>query len=77
MSGRPMSEPAKISCSIGEAMPITPMPADTLSISTAQISQNCGVLWASRRCTLPWVIIPLLGVGRTQPSGAQLCGGTR
>ena len=44
MSGRPMSEPAQISCSIGEAMPITPMPADTLSISTAQISQNCGVL---------------------------------
>ena len=43
----PISEPPKISCSIGEAMPITPMPADTFRHSTAQISQNCGVLCAS------------------------------
>ena len=47
----PISEPAKISCSIGEAMPITPMPAETLRVSTPQISQNCGVLCASLRCT--------------------------
>ena len=40
--------PPKISCSIGEAMPIMPMPAETLRHSTAQISQNCGVL-ARRR----------------------------
>ncbi len=46
-SGWPISEPPKISCSIGEAMPITPMPAQTLRQSTAQISQNCGVLCAS------------------------------
>jgi hypothetical protein len=43
-SGCPISAPPKISCSIGDAMPMTPMPADTLSISTAQISQNCFVL---------------------------------
>jgi hypothetical protein len=49
--GRPIKLPAKISCSIGEAMPITPMPAETLSVSTHQISQNCAVLCASFRCT--------------------------
>ncbi len=48
-SGKPIREPAKISCSIGEAMPITPMPADTLRQSTHQISQNCGVLCALSR----------------------------
>jgi hypothetical protein len=49
--GKPISLPAKISCNIGEAMPITPMPADTFKQSTHQISQNCGVLWTSSRCT--------------------------
>jgi hypothetical protein len=48
-SGNPISLPAKISCSIGEAMPITPMPAETFKQSTHQINQNCGVLWASSR----------------------------
>ena len=48
-SGLPMSAPPKISCSMGEAMPITPMPADTLRQRTAQISQNWGVLCASLR----------------------------
>ena len=43
----PISLPPKISCSIGEAMPITPMPAETFRHSTHQISQNCGVLCAS------------------------------
>ena len=47
--GIPISLPAKISCNIGEAMPITPMPADTFSVSTHQISQNCGVLCALSR----------------------------
>ena len=42
-----MSEPAKISCSIGEAIPMTPMPADMFRHSISQISQNCTVLWAS------------------------------
>ena len=50
-SGIPISLPAKISCSIGEAIPITPMPADTFRHSTPQISQNCGVLCASLRWT--------------------------
>ena len=50
-SGIPISLPAKISCNIGEAMPITPMPADTFKQSTHQISQNCGVLCASLRWT--------------------------
>ena len=36
--------PPKISCSIGEAMPITPMPALTFRHSTPQISQNCARL---------------------------------
>jgi hypothetical protein len=43
-SGRPISEPAKISCSIGEAMPMTPIPALTLQHRTAQTRKNCGVL---------------------------------
>ena len=38
----------KISCSIGDAMPMTPMPALTFRQSTAQINQNCFVLIASR-----------------------------
>jgi nuclear transport factor 2 (NTF2) superfamily protein len=33
------------------------MPADTLSVSTAQISQNCLVFWTSCRATLHCVII--------------------
>jgi len=44
VSGWPISAPPKISCSIGEAIASTPMPAETLRHSTAQISQNCGVL---------------------------------
>src|SRR5207247_797059 len=47
------AEAPKISCSIGDAMPITPIPALTFRHSTAQISQNCFVLCASRKCTLP------------------------
>ena len=50
-SGSPISLPAKISCSMGEAMPITPMPAETFKQSTHQISQNCGVLCALSRWT--------------------------
>ena len=46
------AEAPKISCSIGDAMPITPMPALTFRHSTAQINQNCFVLCASRKCTL-------------------------
>src|ERR1700726_289425 len=76
-SGRPISLPAKISCNIGEAMPITPMPADTFKQSTPQISQNCGVLCASLRCTLYCEIIALALAGGFQPSGCQPTGDTR
>ena len=47
--GLSISEPAKISCNIGEAMPSTPIPADTFMHSTIQIIQNCLVLCASLR----------------------------
>src|SRR5664279_2281869 len=76
-SGIPISLPAKISCSIGEAMPITPMPAETFRQSTHQISQNCGVLCASLRWTLLVEIIALALVGGVQPSGCQPAGDTR
>src|ERR1700729_155598 len=76
-SGKPISLPAKISCSIGDAMPITPIPADTLRHSTHQISQNCGVLWALSRWTLALEIIALALVGAVQPSGCQPAGVTR
>src|SRR5882757_8631790 len=73
-SGNPINLPAKISCNIGEAMPITPMPADTFRHSTHQISQNCGVLWASSRWTLALEIIALDLAGGVQPSGFQFGG---
>ena len=73
----PIRSPAKISCSIGEAMPITPMPAETFSVSTHQISQNCGVLCASFRWTWCCVIIDLVSLGGVQPSGRQPAGGMR
>src|ERR1051326_4741050 len=76
-SGNPISLPAKISCSIGEAMPITPMPAETLRQSTHQISQNCGVLCASLRWTLFLEIIAFALEGGVQPSGCQFGGATR
>src|ERR1700745_3395320 len=75
-SGNPISLPAKISCSIGDAMPITPMPADTFRQSTHQISQNCGVLCALSRCTLLLEIIAFALEGGVQPSGCQFGGAT-
>ena len=69
--GNPIRLPAKISCSIGDAMPITPMPADTFKQSTHQISQNCGVLCALSRWTLCSVIIVFFSLGGVQPSGRQ------
>lgn len=77
-SGRPMRRPPKISCSIGDDMPMTPMPADTFMHSTIQISQNWRVLWASRRCT--WRVVIMLcfaDAGGVQPSGLQPFGGIR
>ncbi len=54
-----------------------PIEAETLSSSTAQISQNWGVLCASFRCTLKAeMALPTLA-GAVQPSGVQWFGGTR
>ena len=47
---------------------MTPIPADTFMVKTSQISQNCGVLCASLRCTLPWAIIGLPGRIVTLPT---------
>src|SRR5258708_34001120 len=74
--GKPISLPAKISCNIGEAMPITPMPAETLRQSTHQISQNCGVLCALSRWTLLLEIIAFALLGGVQPSGCHFGGAT-
>ena len=51
VAGVPIRRPPKISCSIGLAISRTPMPAETFRQSTAQSSQNCGVLCASLTCT--------------------------
>src|SRR4029078_7030474 len=67
--GSPNNLPPKVSCSIGEGAPMMPMPAETLRQSTAQISQNCSVLCASLRSTLPVVIMAF-----DLPPGVQLCG---
>ncbi len=75
----PSSLPPNTSCSSGEAMPSTPIPADTFRHSTAQISQNCGVLMASFTCTwrcVTMVLLALAGDG-VQPAGFQPAGGTR
>jgi hypothetical protein len=44
---------ANTSWSIGEAMPMMPMPAVTFMHSTDQISQNCGVLTAFVHVDVP------------------------
>ena len=74
--GSPNSLPPKVSCNIGAAAPMMPMPAETLRQSTAQISQNCAVLWASFRSTWPVVIIALALAGGVQPSGFHPVGGS-
>src|SRR3984957_10855629 len=73
-SGNPISLPAKISCNIGEAMPITPIPADTFKHSTHQIGLNCGDLCALSRWTLALEIIAFDLGGAIQPSGCQFGG---
>ena len=74
-----ISEPPKTSCNIGEAMPITPMPALTFMHSTIQSSQNCGMRHTLLACTWHWVIMVLLArsEGGVQPSGFQPLVGTR
>ena len=62
---------------MGEAAPMMPMPAETLRQSTAQMSQNWAVLWASFKWTWPVVIIALALAGGVQPLGFQPVGGRR
>ena len=62
---------------MGDARPNTPMPAETLRHSAAQMSQNCGVLCASRKWTLPLVTMAEVAALGVQPSGFQPAGGTR
>ena len=74
----PSSRPPNTSCSIGEAMPTTPMPALTFRHSTPHSSQNCGV--PNARFTCRWrevtrALVP--AAGAVQPSGFQSVGGTR
>ena len=78
-SGTPIRLPAKISCSIGLAMPITPMPAETFIVSTSQTSQNCGMPQTFFTCTWRCVIMALSvsAGGGVQPAGFQPSGGMR
>src|SRR5947209_19260375 len=76
-SGFPIKAPPKISCSMGEAIASTPIPAETFRQRINQSSQNCGVLCASSRCTLLVEIIALALVDGVQPSGCQPAGDTR
>src|SRR6186997_773569 len=74
----PTSLPPKISWIIGDAIPMTPIPALTLRQSTDQSSQNCGVFQAFATWTLPRVIMPsALGGGGVQPGGVHPGGGRR
>ena len=77
--GTPMRLPPKTSCSIGLAMPITPMPALTFMQSTSHTSQNCGMPQTLFTCTWPCVIIRLAVpcTGGVQPAGFQLLAGMR
>ena len=75
----PIRLPPKTSCSIGLAMPITPMPADTFIVSTIHTSQNCGMPQTRFTWTWPCVIMALLpcATGAVQPSGFQPLAGIR
>jgi hypothetical protein len=75
----PIRLPPNTSCSIGLAMPITPMPALTFMHSTSHTSQNCGMPQTFFTCTWRCVIMALLvsAAGGVQPAGFQPVGGTR
>ena len=79
LAATPISEPPNTSCSMGEAMPITPMPALTFMHSTIHTSQNWGILKAFFTCTWRCVIMVLEAwmAGGVQPSGCQPVAGPR
>ena len=62
---------------LGDIGTITDAGPQTFSVSTHQISQNCGVLCASFRWTLCCEIIVLFSLGGVQPSGRHPAGATR
>src|SRR6185312_5667424 len=67
----------KISWIIGDAWPITPMPAVTFKHNTHHTSQNCGVRIASFTSTLA-VVTSLGGVsGAVHPAGCHPSRGRR
>ncbi len=71
-SGNPISLPPKISCSIGEAMPITPMPADTFRHSTAPDQPELRrLVRIVEMHVVACEIIALAFAGGVQPSGRQ------
>ena len=73
----PISAPPNTSWSIGEAMPMMPIPAVTFMQSTDQISQNCGVFSALSTWTCRVLIMLLAaGAGGVQPLGFQPDAGT-
>ena len=75
----PIRLPPNTSCSIGLAMPITPMPADTFIVSTIHTSQNCGMPQTLFTCTWRCVIMALVAWrgGGVQPAGFQPVAGMR
>ncbi len=76
--GRPISRPPNTSWIIGDAIPITPIPALTLRQRTPQRSQNCGVFHASCTLTLRAVIIvACFRSGGVHPAGRHPSTGTR
>ena len=75
--GRSISRPPNTSWIIGEAIPITPIPALTLRQRTAHSSQNCGVFQAVSTCTCRAVIIATCLACGFHPAGFQSGGGTR
>src|SRR5690606_30132032 len=75
--GTSIRRPPNISWSIGEAMPMTPIPALTFRQSTPQTSQNCGMRQTFFTCTWPFVIMAELRLGGVQPFGCQPADGTR
>ena len=75
----PIKWPPNTSCSMGLAMPITPIPALTFMHSAIHTSQNCGMPQTLFTCTWSCVIMVLClsAAGGVQPVGFQLLGGTR
>src|ERR1700726_1804401 len=70
-------EPPNVSCIIGDAAPMIPLPAETLRNRAAQIRQNCGVFGAYFRSTFFVVIMAFCFASGVQASGLHASGGTR